>query len=196
MVTPFGLSPNPNPDPNPKPNPNQDALSELARRLIEVLPGLPGLNASQPSSPPDLSASQIAFTLLNRRSAFAGQVQIVGRVANLGGPYRSNPGLQRALLYEVSPGGGRQLVATADFDSLTAPNTIELTYTRDWQASSSAEGEFPPSYELILSLSKVLRQDGNPSNDDSNPDNNQLILSGSDINALFRQSPVPKGWAR
>lgn len=180
--------PNPNPaDPSlpPDPNSNQGALSDLAGRLIELFPGLPDLNASQPSSPPDLSVSQIDFTLLNRRSAVAGQVQILGRVENLGGPYRSNPGQQRALLYEVSPGGGRQLVASADFDSLMAPNTIELTYTRDWQAAA-AEGGSPPSYELILSFDPRLDQDGNPSNDDSNPRNHQLMRSGSEINALFR----------
>lgn len=171
----------------PDPDTNQPNLNEeIAQGVIEGLPNPPDPDTSRTASPPDLSASQIDFTLLNRSSSFAGQVQIVGRVENLGGPYGSNPGQQRALLYEVSPGGNRQLVASADFDSLTVPNTIELSYIRDWNAAAAAEGEFPPSYELILSFDQLLYQDGNPSNDDSNPRNHQLMRSGSEINTLFR----------
>ncbi|MFM7325338.1 MAG: hypothetical protein ACKO4L_10500 [Nodosilinea sp.] len=45
--------------------------------MIERSPNPPDPNTSQTASPPDLSVSQIDFTLLKRSSSFAGQVQIL-----------------------------------------------------------------------------------------------------------------------
>ncbi|PSN15282.1 hypothetical protein C7293_07985 [filamentous cyanobacterium CCT1] len=142
-----------------------------------------------PAEPPDLSASAIEFNLGQRTSQFAGRVQIVGTVTNLGGDFSSAPGQQQIQLYEVFSGARSQLVASQSFQNLAAGNTLRVVYERDWNASSPAEGEFPPGYRLVIAYDPDILQDGNPSNDDSNRQNNQLDRSGSDINGLFSQTP-------
>ncbi|PSR17114.1 hypothetical protein C8255_14255 [filamentous cyanobacterium CCP3] len=134
---------------------------------------------------PDPAVQAIDFTLLSRTSQFAGRVQIVGTVTNLGGPFTSRAGQQQVQLYETPLGGRSQLVASQDFQNLAPGETIRVNYQRDWKASSPAEGEFPPSYQVVISYDPDIAIDGNSHNDDSNLQNNRLERSGAGINGLF-----------
>jgi hypothetical protein len=131
---------------------------------------------------PNPAAHRIDFRILNRTSQFRGQVQITGVVKNLGNAaYISNPNQQSIHLYE-----GSRLVTQKPFQNLTPGQEVTVTYTRSWDASSPSEGEFPPTYKLLIVYDPDIRLDGNPRNDDCNAANNQKQRSGADINALFR----------
>lgn len=145
---------------------------------------------SQPTQPPDLAAQSINFDLIEQTSEFAGRVQITGTVENVGqGIFRSTPEQQEVQLYEVIPGASPNLVASQPIPNLSPGETTEVTYLRDWNSSSPSEGEFPPSYRLVIVYDPDIQQDNNPQNDDPNSRNNQQQRSGADINALFRNTP-------
>jgi hypothetical protein len=135
---------------------------------------------------PDLAAS-VDFSIAMKTSQFAGRVDIVGKVKNVGGAaYESGPNQQTVLLYEIVPGAQPRLVARQAFQNLAPGAEVSLTYRRSWDASSPAEGEFPPSYKLVISYDPDIRLDGNTKNDDCNPSNDVRERSGADINAMFR----------
>ena len=134
----------------------------------------------------DLKAEAISFAV-NPSSQFAGTATITGSITNIGDDFQSDQNQQSILLYERIlglPAPGTQ-VAKLDFNSLAAGETLEVSFTRAWNASSPAEGEFPPEYYLLISYDADLFNDGNPHNDDSNSENNELIESGMAINNLF-----------
>lgn len=136
---------------------------------------------------PDLAAS-VDFSIGFKTSAFAGRVNIVGKVKNVGGvAYESRPNQQTALLYEIVPGKQPRLVARQAFQNLAPGAEITVRFGRAWNASSPAEGEFPPSYRLVISFDPDIRTDGNPKNDDCNPANDVRERSGADINAMLNQ---------
>lgn len=58
-------------------------------------------------------------------------------------------------------------------------------FEREWNASSPAEGEFPPTYKLAISYDPDIYIDGTKSNDDVNGRNNRKSRAGTGINALF-----------
>ena len=62
-----------------------------------------------------------------------------------------------------------------------------MTFTRAWNSSSPAEGEFPPTYTLSIAYDPDIRMDSNPDNDDVNERNNRTEKSGTPINDLFRK---------
>jgi hypothetical protein len=136
---------------------------------------------------PDPAAHRIQFAIQDQTTAFRGTVKITGVVKNIGQSlFDSNPGQQIALLYEMQLGGTPVLVAQKAFEDLAPGETLKLSYSRDWDASSPGEGEFPPIYRLVISYDPDIYLDGNPFNDDINLSNNQRDRSGSGINALFR----------
>lgn len=134
----------------------------------------------------DPAATSVDFAMVSRTSQFAGRVRITGKVKNVGNSaYESGPRQQTAQLYEIVPGARPRLVATTAFQNL-APNTeVAVSFVRDWNASSPAEGEFPPSYRVVVSYDPDILLDGNTKNDDCRTNNNTLERSGSALNALF-----------
>jgi hypothetical protein len=111
----------------------------------------------------------------------------VGTVKNVGGaPYVSGPNQQIAQLYEINPGGRPRLVASRAFQNLAPNEAVTVTFERDWNSASPAEGEFPPTYRLLVTYDPDIRLDGNTKNDDCNSGNNVKDRAGSDINGLFR----------
>ncbi len=137
----------------------------------------------------DLVASAIEFTASGinpMMQDFEGTATIRGVVTNNGGDdFVSGSGQQSIRLYETNPGGLATIVATGTFERLDAGATLRLEYTRTWNISSPAEGEFPPEYELEISFDPDIFIDDTTQNDDNDLDNNTLIESGQQINDLF-----------
>ncbi len=133
----------------------------------------------------DPAAQSITFGIVSRTSAFRGQVRITGTVRNLGGAFDSSPGQQVVQLFEEPLGGRARLVATQPFADLPAGGEVRVTFERAWDASSPAEGEFPPNYLLIIAYDPDILSDGNADNDDCQSANNSLERSSSAINEMF-----------
>jgi hypothetical protein len=131
---------------------------------------------------PDPAAQRIDFRIVSRTSQFAGSVEIVGVVKNLGGgAYESQPNQQMMHLYEDA-----RLVKHQAFHNLAPGQEVTIRYTRSWNSASPAEGEFPPTYKLVIVYDPDITKDGNPKNDDCVWANNTRTRSGTGINALFR----------
>lgn len=136
----------------------------------------------------DLEATEISFTI-DKETQFTGTATLTGILTNIGEAYSSNANQQGLQLYQSGNGqsGGGDLVAMQTFQNLMPGETVTVSYTRPWNTSSPAEGEFPPSYTLRISYDPDIFIDGNPNNDDSDLDNNVVVKSGSGINELFRE---------
>ena len=136
----------------------------------------------------DLQAENIIFSV-DPTSQFAGNATITGTVRNLGDNFRSGVGQQVIRLYERSLGTPTNQpgteVASLTFTSLDAGETLEVSYTRSWNSSSPAEGEFAPEYILVIDYDPDLFLDGNVNNDDTNSANNRVLVSGHLINGMF-----------
>jgi len=138
---------------------------------------------------PDPAAHEIRFEIVNRTSQFNGRVRITGIVKNVGGKaFTSGPNQAKAYLYQLPPGAttGGTIVAQREFTNLAVDATFSLSYERNWRSSSAAEGEFPPTYRLLISYDPDIYMDNNKDNDDCNQGNNKKDRSGSEINDLFR----------
>ncbi|MFT3827088.1 MAG: hypothetical protein QM731_24395 [Chitinophagaceae bacterium] len=132
----------------------------------------------------DLTASRINFTV-TCSDKFNGVVKVEGFVKNTGGlAYTTNPGQQSALLYEDN-GGKLQLVASQPFSNVAPGAEVKVAYTRKWNVSSPAEGEFPPKYVLVIAFDPDIYIDGNDNNDDSNNTNNRFTKSASEVNTTW-----------
>ena len=131
-------------------------------------------------------AAQVDFRVVRRDNRFAGLVEIKASVKNLGLPYVTSPNQQALYLYELVPGAAPRLVATQRFANLASGEVASVGFTRTWNSSSPAEGEFPPSYRAVISYDPDIAIDGNPKNDDCRPANNAFERSGTEINALLR----------
>ncbi|GAO44267.1 hypothetical protein [Flavihumibacter petaseus] len=130
----------------------------------------------------DLTAKDIVFSMVKCYSATNGVVKIEGVLKNTGGlAYSTAVNQQSLLLYENS-GSGPRLVATKVFQNLAPGAEVRVSFTRNWNKSSPAEGEFPPVYTVVVSFDPDIYIDGNDNNDDSNAANNRLEKSGSFIN--------------
>lgn len=135
----------------------------------------------------DLAARAIDFRIVRRDNQWDGRVRITGTVTNLGGDFTSHAGEQAIYLLEEVPGVRPVVVARLDFDHLAHGESLTLSYERNWESSSPAEGEFPPTYQLEVSYDPDIALDDLDTNDDCHYDNNFLERSGSDINDLFRE---------
>lgn len=164
-----------------------------SNKLMTVKPlkpvrGLKPLDVSRAC--PDPAASSIEFSIVSRdpASRFKGRVRITGIVKNVGTKaFRSNPNQASAHLYEVSAGGGRAVLkAQQNFDNLAPGAAIRVVFERNWNSSSPSEGEFPPSYRLLIVYDPDITLDGNKDNDDCNGANNRKERSGTGINSLLR----------
>jgi hypothetical protein len=132
----------------------------------------------------DLSAAAINFSVVSCTDKYHAVVKIEGVVKNVGTiNYTSGAGQQAALLYE-NRGGRPVLVATKVFQNLTPGQEVRVEFTRNWYKGSPAEGEFPPTYVLIISYDPDIYIDANDNNDDSNTGNNRMEKFGQGINAM------------
>lgn len=130
----------------------------------------------------DPAAYSLTFQILRKTSRFTGVVRVTGTIKNIGREsFRSRPGQQMVLLYQDN-----HLVASRPFTDLASQGSLALSFSRNWNSSSPSEGEFPPTYKLVISYDPDIYLDGNSQNDDCNQRNNSKSKSGSLINALFR----------
>jgi hypothetical protein len=161
----------------------------LPRDWQRSLPGRTPLNPPLATdvAAPDLSAERITFRIVRRTAPFRGTVEIQGTVKNLGGHFVSGAKQQEVQLYEEVPGGRGRIVARLPFSQLRAGEELTIRYQRAWDASSPAEGEFPPTYRLVIAFDPDVLIDGNPRNDDRNSRNNTRSESGIGINSMFHR---------
>ncbi|MHA7058627.1 hypothetical protein ACWGOQ_0015490 [Aquimarina sp. M1] len=138
----------------------------------------------------DLEASSITFSIVRDGSSdFTGTATITGTVTNTGeSDFNSSTGQQAILLYQRNLGAPApgDLVGTVNFTDLAVGETLTVSYMRPWNSSSPAEGEFPPDYRIVLSYDPDIFIDGNDHNNDEDLSNNDLTVSGSGINDIFR----------
>ena len=135
----------------------------------------------------DLQATAINFSI-EKETDFTGTATITGIVTNIGSEnFVSTTNQQRILLYERPFGSSTAgtLIGEVNFTSLNAGEQLTISYTRNWDASSPGEGEFPPNYVLQIAYDPDITIDGNENNDDKNLSNNSLTESGTAINDLF-----------
>ncbi|MDH7448445.1 hypothetical protein [Aquimarina sp. 2201CG14-23] len=136
----------------------------------------------------DLEATSITFTIV-KDDDFTGTATITGTITNIGDSnFNSSTGQQAIRLYQRSLGAAApgSLVGTVNFTNLNAGETLTVSYSRPWNSSSPAEGEFPPDFRIILDYDPDIFIDGNDNNNDEDLLNNDLTVSGSGINDLFR----------
>lgn len=161
--------------------PKEPLKSPVDKEKLEKIKPIPAPKC------PDPAVQRIDFVIVSKTSQFSGKVKIIGVVKNVGlEPYVSRPNQQAVYLYEVPMGGKANLVATKKFQNLNPGQEVKVTYERNWNASSPAEGEFPPSYRIVIAYDPDITLDSNPKNDDCNTNNNQMERSGKEINALFK----------
>jgi len=130
---------------------------------------------------PDPVADAIVFQVVKRQD-FRADVLISGVVVNRGlGHFRTDASQASVCLYE-----GNKVVAKTALKELLAGQKIVLEYRRSWDASSPAEGEFPPMYTLKIVYDPDFAIDGNRHNDDANLKNNTTNRSGVEINEMLR----------
>jgi hypothetical protein len=145
------------------------------------------------SNCPDPAAHDLQFRIVRRTSQFAGRIRITGIVKNIGSKaFNSGPNQAKAYLYELPAGvppasatGGR-IVAQREIRNMPPGATINLSYERNWNSSSPAEGEFPNSYRLLISYDPDIYMDGNEDNDDCKQNNNKKDRSGTEINDMLK----------
>jgi hypothetical protein len=134
-----------------------------------------------PPREPDPAVQRIDFRIVSRRTNFRGRVRIAGVVKNVGSDsFQARPNQASVYLYE-----GNRLVAEKALQALRPGEEIQVVYEREWDASSPAEGEFPPTYKLAILYDPDIYLDDIKSNDDGDSRNNQMSRSGSAVNALF-----------
>lgn len=138
----------------------------------------------------DPAAFEIRFEIVRRVTQFTGRVRITGVVKNVGNAaFSCNAGALQASahLYELTPGAttGGTLRGHTDFSALAVNGTVTVSFERDWNSSSPSEGEFPPSYMLMVVYDPDILLDSNTANDDCNTSNNRKSRSGTDINAML-----------
>lgn len=117
---------------------------------------------------------------------FDGTAIITVLIENIGeDDYISGANQQGLYIYQVD---GYQVgsyeVLYEGFGNLQAGETISISYTRNWNISSPAEGEFPPNYRAVIGFDPDIRIDGNLDNDDADPTNNERTESGDQLNQL------------
>ena len=135
---------------------------------------------------PDPSAERIDVAISARTSRFAGRVRITGTVKNVGGvAFVSGENQQSAYLYEIPAGGRARLVAQRSFQNLPRGAEVVVAFERGWNASSPAEGEFPPTYRLLVGYDPDILINNNPKNNNYNSANNTRDRSDRDVNGLF-----------
>lgn len=157
-------------------------------RPVQVRPGvIVARNCADPA------AHELRFDIVRRDSQFKGRIRITGIVKNIGGKaFVSDPKQAGIYLYELPAGvppasaTTGKIVAQRQIASLPAGAMMSLTYERNWNSSSPAEGEFPNSYRLLITYDPDIYMDANKQNDDCKQGNNKKDRSGTEINDMLR----------
>ena len=112
-----------------------------------------------------------------------GQVRIKGLLKNVGDDYISDEGQQAFYLSFRNLGatGLGDTFAQMDFTTINSGETIGFSTTFFWNANV----EFPSEVILYIGYDEDIKTDGNLNNDDNNPENDIIIISGYDIHDLF-----------
>lgn len=156
-------------------------LPPIVVQPMQPIPGHPILHPPVYSCGIDPAVTRINYQLIQRTAPFRGIVRVTATVKNVGNrAFVSRAGQQAVLLYS-----DRTMVARRAFVNLAVGQSFTITYDRAWDASSPAEGEFPPMFRAVLTYDPDIYIDSNPQNDDCSNRNNDLLRSGSAINALF-----------
>lgn len=137
-----------------------------------------------PESTPNIDLKVDSYELSKvNTSQFAGVVTIMGIVKNIGDDYVSSDGQQTIYIFRRNLGATGQgtLVEQKDFTNINAGETVEISYNMNWNSST----EFPPEYIIQIGYDPDIYIDGNKHNDDTNHDNDEIVISGYDINDLF-----------
>ncbi len=130
----------------------------------------------------DPAVTSIDFSIVRRYTQFTGLVRITVVVKNLGiSNYVSGANQQGILLYS-----GTTLLKSQPFGNLAPGQTATLTFDTNWNSSSPAEGEFPPTFKGLIVYDPDITLDGNAQNDDCSSLNNQKSRSGADVNGMLR----------
>lgn len=142
---------------------------------------------------PDPAAYEIQFRIVRRYSQFKGRIRITGIVKNIGGKaFVAGPNQAKAYLYQLPAGvpcanaTNGTIVAQKAITNLPAGATLSLSWERDWNSSSPAEGEFPHCYRLLISYDPDIYMDASKDNDDCNQNNNKKDRSGTEINDMLK----------
>jgi len=141
-----------------------------------------------PVDPPfiDLEATSIEFSVANVTPNFTADATITATITNMGEEFSTSENQIFINLLERQLGVSTGTVVDDIRPTNLAPGEQRtLSFTRPWNASSPAEGEFPPNYILEIVYDPDFGIDGNDNNNDFNFENNQLIASGIAINALI-----------
>jgi hypothetical protein len=135
----------------------------------------------------DLAVTDITFSITgidHNAQDFEGTATITAVITNIGAdPYVSNSNQQGVLLYEQDLGlVVGTIVVDQEFGNLGVGESITVSYSRAWNQSSPAEGEFPPNYRAVITFDPDLYIDGNSSNDDALSTNNERTESSEELN--------------
>jgi len=136
----------------------------------------------------DLEATSITFSI-TKDTDFTGTATIKGVITNIGdADFNSSIRQQTINLYQRNLGAPApgDLVEVVRFANISAGDSLAISYTRPWNSASPAEGEFPPEYRIVLDYDSDIFIDGNDHNNDRDLTNNELTVSRSRINDLFR----------
>jgi hypothetical protein len=110
---------------------------------------------------PDLAVTDVRTEYDSRNDSNEAGPRVTATLKNLGkAPFRSDEGAQVFVLYKDG-----ELVARQDFETLKIGHTLNL--------SVEAQPE-PGVYEARVLFADDIRRDGNPFNDDVNPQNDGL----------------------
>ncbi len=159
-------------------------VKPIDARVRMVPPG--GLVTVKPCIDP--AAFEVRFDIVQRHDTWKALMKITGVVKNVGNqPFVSDPRQAVAYLYELPPGAttGGTLRAQKQFGDLPVGGTVEVSWEREWNSSSPSEGEFPPSYRLLIGYDPDIYMDANKQNDDCDQSNNSKTRSGMDINSML-----------
>ena len=137
----------------------------------------------------DPAAVAIKFDIIRRDNQFNGRVRVTGIVKNVGkAPYIDPRGGAGAVrLYRAKPFTAANMVKSAPLRDLKPGQKQYIKHERNWHSSSPSEGEFPPTYWLVIQYDVDITLDGVKTNDDANNSNNRFSASGMAINDLFRK---------
>jgi hypothetical protein len=146
-------------------NPHRVALVGFAR------------DATTPNDEPkrcaDVSA-EIGLDVVRHTRPYVADVRITGFARNLGPSVLSEPG-GMMWLYE-----GDKLVREAKLNAVAVGDAVSVAYDRPWDSASPSEGEFPPTYRVVVKAPT-----------DCNGKNNDFRTSGADLNNKIRETMPP-----
>jgi len=125
------------------------------------------------------SSTEIGETVPNDPAM--GDAETLGK--NVGDDYISDEGQQAFYLSFRNLGatGLGTTYAQMDFTTINSGETIGFSSTFFWNANV----EFPSEVILYIGYDEDIKTDGNLNNDDNNPENDIIIISGYDIHDLF-----------